>query len=150
VRAGRSAKSEARGRAHAWRSICGWKMPDSKLNLTVGKLTPVFNDRDRADLRRLIDDFACLVASRVERQRIYLESCARGIRSARSRGRTSMLELQVRSMPTFANIRSSNYSTGNRGVCFVPAVHRLEVNQRYRQAVTDCGPTRHDATTGRC
>jgi hypothetical protein len=43
-----------------------------KLDLTVGKLPPVFDDRFASALRKLIDDIAGFAAGRVNRQREYL------------------------------------------------------------------------------
>jgi hypothetical protein len=47
-------------------------MSDSELNLSVGALPPIFNDRNETALRRLINNFAGFAASRVNRQRKYI------------------------------------------------------------------------------
>ena len=44
------------------------QMPQRELNMTIGKLPPVFDDRHITRLRRLIEYFARLQASRVNRQ----------------------------------------------------------------------------------
>jgi hypothetical protein len=47
-------------------------MSDRELNLTVGALSPIFNDWNEPGLRKLIDNFTGFTASRVNRQREYL------------------------------------------------------------------------------
>jgi hypothetical protein len=46
-------------------------MPPRELDISIGKLPPVFDDRHIARLRRLIEYFARLQASRVDRQGEY-------------------------------------------------------------------------------
>jgi hypothetical protein len=53
-------------------SVCSWKMTDRKLDLTVGQLPPILNDRQQAALRRLADNFSRLAPSGVKGQRKFL------------------------------------------------------------------------------
>src|SRR5450432_639674 len=53
-------------------SIRRRQVPHRKLDLAVGKLPPVFDHRGGAGLRKLIEDFAGLETSRLDRQREYL------------------------------------------------------------------------------
>jgi len=50
------------------RSIRSWKMPYRKFDLSIGKLSPIFNDGQVTTLCRLIDDLAGLATCRVYRQ----------------------------------------------------------------------------------
>ncbi len=47
-------------------------MSHCELDLTVGELPPILDDGHEAGLRKLIDDFAGLQTSRINRQRKYL------------------------------------------------------------------------------
>jgi hypothetical protein len=44
-------------------------MSHGELNLTVGKLPPIFNDGSTSSLRKLVEDFACFQASGFNWQR---------------------------------------------------------------------------------
>jgi hypothetical protein len=59
-------------RSIAGSSIRRRQLPHRKLDLAVGKLPPVFDHRGGAGLRKLIEDFAGLETSRLDRQREYL------------------------------------------------------------------------------
>jgi hypothetical protein len=54
------------------RLVSGRQVPPGKLNLTVGKLSPVFDHRRVTGMRELPEDFAGFPASRIQRQRICL------------------------------------------------------------------------------
>jgi hypothetical protein len=53
-------------------------MPDHKLNLPVGKLPPILNDRGEAILWNLIDNFANFAASCVNGQPKCLQVLSAG------------------------------------------------------------------------
>jgi hypothetical protein len=47
-------------------------MPHGELDPAVGKLPPIFDDRHALPLRKLIEDFAGLSTSRINREPEYL------------------------------------------------------------------------------
>src|ERR1700730_6302856 len=65
-----------RRRAWADASVRGRQVPQRELDLTVGKLPPVLDDRRVISLRRLIEDLAGFAAGCIDGQLEYSWRCA--------------------------------------------------------------------------
>jgi hypothetical protein len=102
-----------------------WKVSNRELNLTVGKLPPLLDNWPEAGTRRMIDNFARFAASCVERQRKDFERLP--VRHPVCQFTGAISHCQTSKGGQCRRPWTSgpwDRSKGNRGVCFVPVVHR--------------------------
>ena len=108
-------------------SIRNREVPYREFNLTVGELPPFFDDWGEAALRRLIDNFACLKQGASRGIVNICSCCSLAIRSAKSRGRTSMWKLQSGSMRMVAISDRRSQGVGNGAAEFSPLSTHVRV-----------------------
>ena len=111
---GQAGTRDATRSRHFWNgSTRNRQVLHREFNLTVGELPPFFDDWGEAALRRLIDNFACLKRGASRGIVNICSCCSLAIRSAKSRGRTSISNSKLVNMSTAISIRASRTKACN-------------------------------------